>query len=57
MARALNKISDTFAKSALGPGRYSDGGGLYLNVKPGGAKSWIFMFARGGKRQAVGLGP
>ena len=57
MARSLNKISDSFAKSTLGPGRYSDGGGLYLNVKPGGAKSWIFMFARGGKRQAVGLGP
>lgn len=57
MARSLNKISDTFAKSALVPGRYSDGGGLYLNVKPGGTKSWIFMFARGGRRQAVGLGP
>lgn len=57
MARSINKLSDTFAKSTLAPGRYSDGGGLYLNVKPGGSKSWLFMYARNGKRQALGLGP
>ena len=57
MTRALNKLSDRLAKSSLAEGRYSDGGGLYLNVKPGGSKSWLFMYVRDGKRHAIGLGP
>lgn len=58
MPRTLHKLTDTFARSdRLDPGRYSDGGGLYLNVKPGGSKSWIFMFNREGKRRVAGLGP
>jgi integrase len=38
------------------PGRYGDGGGLYLAVNENGAKSWVFMWKRGGKRHARGLG-
>ncbi len=48
------------------PGRHADGGGLYLNVsanqpKPTPrnwrpAKSWVLMWKRGGKREAMGLG-
>lgn len=58
MARTLNRLTDARIKSAdLKAGRHSDGGGLYLNVKPGGTKSWLFMFHRDGKRRAVGIGP
>lgn len=40
------------------PGRYCDGGGLYLHVAASGAKSWVFRFTRpGGKVTEMGLGP
>lgn len=57
MARSIHKLTDTKIRADLREGRHSDGGGLYLNVKPGGSKSWIFMFHRGGKRRVAGLGP
>lgn len=56
MARTLHKLTDAKAKSALKPGRHSDGGGLYLNVTPTGSKSWVFMWVRDGKRREMGLG-
>ena len=58
MARALHKLADITARSErLKPGRHSDGGGLYLNVSRSGSKSWLFMWARDGKRREMGLGP
>jgi integrase len=33
------------------------GGGLYLRRRPGGASSWFFVSAKGGKRREIGLGP
>lgn len=39
------------------PGVYGDGGGLYLQIGPTGAKSWLFRFMRQGKARAMGLGP
>ena len=38
------------------PGRYSDGGNLYLNVSPGGTKSWIMRLTIDGTRTDRGLG-
>jgi hypothetical protein len=35
----------------------ADGGGLYLHVKPSGAKSWVFLYENAGKRHEIGLGP
>jgi integrase len=40
----------------MAPGRHSDGGGLYLNVSPSGARSWVFMWKVAGKRREMGLG-
>jgi integrase len=42
---------------AFGPGRHADGGGLYLDRDKHGRSRWIFMWARGGKRREMGLGP
>ena len=39
------------------PGRYSDGDGLYLVVRPDGAKHWVQRVRIGGKRTDKGLGP
>ncbi|ODP37386.1 tyrosine-type recombinase/integrase [Sphingomonas turrisvirgatae] len=41
----------------LGPGRHADGDGLYLVVKPTGARSWVLRIQKDGKRQDIGLGP
>ena len=38
------------------PGRYADGGTLYLRVAPGGSRSWIQRVAINGRRRDVGLG-
>lgn len=38
------------------PGRHGDGEGLYLLVKPSGAKSWLLRIQQGGKRRDIGLG-
>ncbi|TIN18855.1 MAG: DUF4102 domain-containing protein [Mesorhizobium sp.] len=57
MARALNKLSDTAIRvKELSPGRYGDGGGLYLHVSPTGNKSWVFLGIKDGKRMERGLG-
>jgi hypothetical protein len=41
--RQLHKLSAKEVESAK-PGRHSDGGGLYLVVGDGGARSWLFMY-------------
>ncbi|MGA3342807.1 MAG: integrase arm-type DNA-binding domain-containing protein [Methylocella sp.] len=38
------------------PGLYCDGLGLYLQVRAGGAKSWIFRYRTNGKLRDMGLG-
>lgn len=38
------------------PGRHSDGRGLYLLVKPTGARSWVLRVQHDGRRQDFGLG-
>ena len=38
------------------PGRYADGGGLYLLVAPGGSKSWMLRTVVKGRRCDIGLG-
>lgn len=37
-------------------GYWLDGDGLYLQVSPAGAKSWIYRFQLNGKRREMGLG-
>lgn len=39
------------------PARFGDGDGLYLQVTPGGAKSWLFRYMLRGKEREMGLGP
>lgn len=38
------------------PGRFADGGGLYLLVAPGGSKSWMLRTVVMGTRRDIGLG-
>lgn len=41
----------------LKPGMYADGLGLYLQVRSGNSRSWIFRYRIGGKLRDMGLGP
>ena len=38
------------------PGKYADGGGLYLVVADSGSRKWVFRFTRDGKAREMGLG-
>lgn len=44
-------------KQSLAPGMYSDGLGLYLQVRSNINKSWIFRYRANGKLRDMGLGP
>ena len=47
MTLKLNRLSPKFVASITKPGRYADGGGLYLEVGEGGrAKSYVFIYDR-----------
>lgn len=54
---ALNKLSARGVENIAKRGRYSDGGGLVLQVSKWGTKSWIFRYERGGRDRHMGLGP
>ena len=52
----MGDLTALFIRSSLKPGRYQDGRGLMLLVKPTGAKSWVLRAQVGGKRRDFGLG-
>ena len=49
------KLSAAFVRTA-GPGKYTDGHGLMLWVKPSGTRSWVQRLIIHGKRRDMGLG-
>ncbi len=56
MARQLHKLSARTVETLTEPGRYGDGGGLYLVLDPTGRRRWVFRYAREGKTTDMGLG-
>lgn len=56
MARSINRLTVKGAAALKEPGLYADGGGLYLNVKASGSRSWLFIYQWRGKRREKGLG-
>jgi integrase len=51
-----NELTDLRVRNAKKPGRYPDGGGLYLIVDRSGAKRWLLRTVALGKRCDIGLG-
>ncbi|WP_366656651.1 integrase arm-type DNA-binding domain-containing protein [Fodinicurvata sp. EGI_FJ10296] len=51
------RLSARKVATAKVPGRYADGGNLFLLVKPGGAKSWVFRYKVNYRERQMGLGP
>ncbi|MEQ9519595.1 MAG: tyrosine-type recombinase/integrase [Parvibaculum sp.] len=56
MPRTINRLSARTAATAALPGLLSDGGGLYLQVRKDGNRSWVFRFTRDGRTRDMGLG-
>ena len=54
--RKQNLLTARNIETAKKPGRYSDGNGLYLVVRPGGSRQWAFLYRRDGKLKEMGLG-
>jgi len=56
LTRTLNRLTDKFAKAAA-PGKYSDGGGLWLHKRLDGGAQWVLRVHVHGRRREMGLGP
>jgi hypothetical protein len=59
--RLMNKLAARQVASATEPGRYGDGGGLYLVISPrrdaedgAGARKWVFRFVYQGRQRDMG---
>jgi integrase len=57
MTRQTSKLNTLTVQRTSKPGRYADGGGLYLQISELGTKSWLFRFMLNGKAREMGLGP
>ena len=55
MSRAINKLTAAFVKAAP-PGKYSDGGGLWLIKRADGGGQWMQRVTVHGRRREMGLG-
>ena len=52
----MAKLNPLQVRNLKEPGRYNDGDGLILEVRPGGSKSWIARLQSNGRRRDYGLG-
>jgi integrase len=56
MPALIDQLTEAKIRSLKGPGMYPDGRGLYLQIRLGGARSWIFRFTIDGRTRDKGLG-
>jgi hypothetical protein len=55
LKRLLNRLTAVEVKAAP-PGKYCDGGGLWLVKQPSGGGQWVFRANVHGRRREMGLG-
>src|SRR5437762_2531365 len=56
MRRGINRLRPLQIERFKGPGKLSDGNGLYLVVGLNGSRTWVFRYTRQGKAVELGLG-
>jgi hypothetical protein len=56
MARLIQKLTEAKIRTLTNIELHPDGAGLYLQLKPGGARSWIYRFRLNGRTRDMGLG-
>jgi integrase len=54
--RITNRLTARKVEAIAEPGRHADGRGLYLNVRPGLSRQWLFRFRWHGKLKEMSLG-
>lgn len=54
--RSINRLNVKQIEAIKEPGRYSDGGNLYLVVTKAGTRQWVFRYRWQGKLKEIGLG-
>jgi integrase len=54
--RLAKRLTAREVETLTRPGRHADGDGLYLVVRPGGSKQWMFLYRREGRLREMGLG-
>lgn len=54
--RTIQKLSAITVQKKSKPGKYADGGGLYLQIGPTGNKAWLYRFMLAGTSREMGLG-
>ena len=52
----MGRLTVARVRALTRPGRYGAGGTLFLNIAPGGSKSWVQRVVINGKRRDIGLG-
>ena len=50
------KLNALTVKRLTAPGRYGDGGGLWLQVRDAGRRSWLLRYMLAGQARSMGLG-
>jgi len=56
MARLIQQLTEAKIRTLTKIGLYHDGAGLYLQIRPGGARSWIYRYRLNGRTRDQGLG-
>jgi hypothetical protein len=56
MAKEVERLTPFRVKALTAPGRYADGGRLYLTIGKNGSKSWSFIYRFHGRTREAGLG-
>ena len=56
MASIKSLLTATEVKRLSKAGRYSVGHGVYLQIKPTGARTWLFRYQLAGRRREIGIG-
>ena len=54
---SAGKLSAIEVRKLSRPGKYGDGGNLWLQIGRNGSKSWLVRFRLNGRSRAMGLGP
>lgn len=54
--KSVGKYTNVAVQALMKPGVYGDGGGLYLQVRAVGQRSWLFRYKLNGKAHWMGLG-
>src|SRR5215471_13517635 len=56
MARLIQQLTEAKIRTLTDIKLHPDGAGLYLQIKSGGARSWVYRFRLNGRTHDMGLG-